>query len=394
MAVALGRDENNEVVFGTQAREGEIPGVRKIYYKTAREPARETHHYVRPLERAVLTGQAVFRAVLELKKQGFVPDIVCGHSGWGVTQFIKDAYPTAPLLGFYEWYYHAIGTDVDFLSEDEVSADNMARVRVKNAAILLDLAACDWGVTPTAWQLQQFPALFSSKLLQLHEGVDTNYFTPADGARLVLPELDLSHVDELVTYVARGMEPYRGFPQFIQALAHIQERRPNCHAVIVGGDRVAYGTPLPDGQSYKDKLLKEVPLDLSRVHFTGLLPYDQYREVLRTSSVHIYLTVPFVLSWSMLEAMAAGCLVLGSDTPPVREVVRDGENGLLVDFFSPEAIAERVDEVLDHPDRMAGLRTAARETIVARYDLAKLLPRQLRLIRDVAQGDVPSVLGD
>jgi glycosyltransferase involved in cell wall biosynthesis len=256
MAVALGRDENNEVVFGTQAREGEIPGVRKIYYKTAREPARETHHYVRPLERAVLTGQAVFRAVLELKKQGFVPDIVCGHSGWGVTQFIKDAYPTAPLLGFYEWYYHAIGTDVDFLSEDEVSADNMARVRVKNAAILLDLAACDWGVTPTAWQLQQFPALFSSKLLQLHEGVDTNYFTPADGARLVLPELDLSHVDELVTYVARGMEPYRGFPQFIQALAHIQERRPNCHAVIVGGDRVAYGTPLPDGQSYKDKLCR------------------------------------------------------------------------------------------------------------------------------------------
>ena len=392
MAAALGREEGNEVVFATQAREGEIPGVRKVYFKTAREPARETHHYVRPLERAVLTGQAAFRAVLELKQQGFVPDLVCGHAGWGTTQFVKDVYPETPFLGFFEWYYRALGSDVGFLKDDRVGADDMARVRVKNAAILLDLVSCDWGVTPTAWQLEQFPAEFGDKLLRLHEGIDTGYFAPAEGARLVLPGLDLSGVDELVTYVARGMEPYRGFPQFIQALAHIQERRPQCHAVIVGADRVAYGAALPDGKTYKEKMLAEVALDLGRVHFTDLLPYDQYREVLRASSVHVYLTVPFVLSWSLLEAMAAGCLVVGSDTAPVREVVRDGENGLLVDFFSPQAIAERVDEALDHPDRMASLRAAARATIVEHFDLAQLLPRQLRLMHDVAMGDRPDLL--
>ncbi len=389
-AAAIARDPKNLVVFGTQNQDGELPGVHKVYFTPTREAGRETHHYIRPLEKMVLAGQAVFRMAQELKERGFVPDIICGHSGWGVTQFVKDIYPNTPLLNFFEWYYHAHGTDAAFLAEGPMTYDDLLRIRVKNASILLDLVACDWGVSPTAWQLAQIPKNFRSKISQLHEGISTQYFVPAEGARLVLSDSDLSHVDELVTYVARGMEPYRGFPQLIRAIALIQERRPRCHAVIVGSDRTAYGRELPDGRTHKEKMLAEVPLDMSRVHFTDWLPYRDYLKVLQASSVHIYLTVPFVLSWSMLEAMSAGCLVVGSDTPPVREVIRDGVNGLLVDFFSPEQIADRVDEVLDHPTRMADVRENARKTIIESYDQRQLLPRQLRLISDIANSVLPA----
>ncbi|MGH8000496.1 MAG: glycosyltransferase, partial [Brasilonema sp.] len=192
----------------------------------------------------------------------------------------------------------------------------------------------------------------------------------------------------LVTYVGRGMEPYRGFPQFIEAIAYVQERRPNCHVVIVGAERVCYGKSLPDGGSYKDLMLQKVPLDLSRVHFTGSLPYGQYLQVIQASSVHVYLTRPFVLSWSMIEAMSTGCLVVGSDTAPVTEVIQDGENGLLVDFFSPKQIADRIDEVLDHPTRMAEIRDQARKTVLERYSLADLLPQHIQLVKDIANNSV------
>jgi glycosyltransferase involved in cell wall biosynthesis len=214
--------------------------------------------------------------------------------------------------------------------------------------------------------------------------VDTDFFKPNPGAKLSLPGLDLTGVDEIVTYVGRGMEPYRGFPSFIESIAYLQEQRPNCHVVIVGSERVCYGKNLPNGQSYKDFMLKKVPLDMTRVHFTGSLPYNQYLQVIQASSVHVYLTYPFVLSWSMIESLSTGCLVLGSDTAPVREVIVDGENGLLVDFFNPQAIANRISEVLDHPDRMAEIRKKARQTALDRYSLKDLLPQQLELIKGLA----------
>ena len=193
--------------------------------------------------------------------------------------------------------------------------------------------------------------------------------------------LDLSHVEELVTYVGRGMEPYRGFPQFIEAVALLQQRRPNCHVVIVGEDRVAYGKKLPDGKTYKQVMLEKFPLDLSRVHFTGQLPYEEHLQVLQASSAHVYLTRPFVLSWSMLEAMSAGCLLVASNTAPVTEVIQDGGNGLLADFFSPAEIADRLEEALNHPDHLHTVRAKARETILAHYDLTKLLPQHLQWIQ-------------
>lgn len=379
LAATLGQNPKNQVVYGTNRREGQIAGVIKVIYEKSRTARPETHHYVRTLENAVLEGQAVYRLAQRLKDENFYPDIVYGHSGWGPTLFMKDVFPKSKLLCYFEWFYNAHGSDADFDPSDPINADDEARIRTKNAPILLDLYSCDRGLAPTNWQRQQFPKEFQPKIKVHHDGIDINYFKPVENAKLVLPRinLDLSQVSEIVTYVARGMEPYRGFPQLIETISILQKKRPQCHFVIVGKNRVAYGKTLPNNQTYKDVMLEKFPLDGDRVHFTDLLPYNEYLQVLQASSVHIYLTRPFVLSWSMLEALATGCLIVGSATPPVKEVIEDGVNGLLVDFFNPEQIADRVIEALDNPDKMAAIRTKARETIVENYDLNKLLPQHL-----------------
>ena len=387
LAVALGQDSNNQVVFGTTRKEGSLPGVHKALYAPSREAHPQTHHYARPLEGAVLQGQAVYRLADQLKAQGFIPDVVYGHSGWGPTLFIKDIFPKAKLLCYFEWFYHAHGSDADFDPSEPLTPDDEARIRIKNAPILIDLYSCDRGLSPTYWQQQQFPPEFRSKLQVHHDGIDTQFFQPQPGAKLFLPRinLDLREVPEIVTYVARGMEPYRGFPQLIETVSLLQKRRPQCHVVIVGENRVAYGRSLPDGKTYKDVMLEKFPLDLSRVHFTGLLPYPEYLQVLQASSVHLYLTRPFVLSWSMLEALSTGCLIVGSNTAPVTEMIQDGVNGLLVDFFDTHKFCDRIEEALDNPTSMAALRAKARETILDRYDLAKLLPQHLQWIQEAVE---------
>ena len=382
IAAALARDPHHQVVFGTTQTAGEIAGVTKVIYQPHRAVNPQSHSYLQRMEGSVLQGQAMYRVARELKNKGFIPDIVYGHAGWGATLFMRDIFPDAVHLRYFEWFYHAYGADANFDPADLPDVDMDLRVRIYNAPILLELASCDRGMAPTNWQKKQHPHEFQRKIDVLHEGIDTNFFRPNSGAKLNLPGLDLSHVEEIITYSTRGMEPYRGFPQFMAAVALIQQRRPNCHVVIVGKDEVCYGRRLPDGKTYKQQALESIDFDLSRIHFTGYLPYPQYLQVLQASIAHIYLTCPFVLSWSMLEAMATGCLVIGSATAPVQEMLEDGKNGLLVDFFSPQAIAERVDEVFAHPDRMAQIRAKARQMIVENYDLNQLLPKHLQWIYD------------
>lgn len=385
LASAFARDNHNHVVFGTARKEGQIPGVRKFIYEPSRKPHRETHHYVKPLENAVLQGQAVYRSLDKLKADGFVPDVVYGHSGWGPTLFVKDIFPKAKLLCYFEWFYRDKGSDVDFDPAEPVTPDDRLRIRMKNAPILTDLYSCDAGLCPTLWQRNQFPTEYHNKLKVLHDGIDTQYFSPQKDEKLILPTigLDLSEAKEIVTYVSRGMEPYRGFPQFMESVSLLQKRRKKCHVVVVGEDRVAYGRQLPNGKTFKQLMLEKLDLDLTRLHFTGRLPYPQYLQVLRASSVHVYLTRPFVLSWSMLEAMSTGCLIIASNTPPVTEVVHDGVNGIFVDFFSPQDIAEKVGNVLDNPERTEKLRINARKTILEKYSLSDLLPEHLEWIRTV-----------
>lgn len=389
LAELLARDPENQVVFGTKNTDDvQLAKIKKVNFAPTREAHDSTHHYVKSYESSVLHGQAVYRLVDQLKAAGFVPDIVCAHSGWGAGLFIKDALPNTPLLNYFEWFGRSQDSDADFDPAFPLSEDSRLRIRAGNATMLVDLYSCDRGISPTQWQLAQFPPEFHSKITVLHDGVDTDYFFPEPGLKLVLPNLDLSHVDELITYVSRGMDAYRGFPQFIEAIAHVLDRRPNCHVVIVAAERVAYGPNPPDGKSsYKQWMLERVNLDLSRVHFVGNLPYGLYKKVLRASSVHVYLTRPFVLSWSLMEAMASGCLIVASNTPPLREVMQDGKNGLLVDFFDTEAIANRIEEALNHPDRFQEMRTQARATILEHYAQSKLLPKHVQLLQELVKGN-------
>lgn len=389
LAAALAGKPGNRVAFLTQHREkGEIPGVFKLSYQPAamrQDSTAGLHPYLRPFQEAVLTGQGAYRALKALKETGFTPDVVIAHAGWGPALYLREVFPEARWIGYFEWYYRAHGGDSDFLDPTGMNADLALGIETRNAALLFDLAQCDLGLCPTRFQREQFPAVFQSKLTVLHDGIDTGYFHPEPGARFVLDGLDLSGADEIVTYATRGMEPYRGFPQFMRAAARLLARRPGLHVVVAGADRVVYGPAPADGVGYKERLLRELSgIDLSRLHFTGLLPYGPYRRLLQASSVHVYLSVPFVLSWSLLEALSCGCLVVASDTAPVREAIRSGENGHLVDFFSDEALAEKIEFALDHKAEQAPLRAAARAGIVEQYDLKKLLARQISLIEGLA----------
>jgi glycosyltransferase involved in cell wall biosynthesis len=380
IAQALAANPRNEIVFLTTREDGEIAGVRKALYKPAREVAEQTHPYLKSYEQAILHGQAAYRAMVEEKKRGFYPDVIYGHSGWGTTLFLRDLFPRARFLANFEWFYNAHGADSDFDPAEPVTADDEARLRIKNSPILVDLYSCDAGSCPTKWQRAQFPREFQPKIEILHEGIDTAYFKPAEpGEPLVLDKtgLNLSELPEIVTYATRGMEPYRGFPQFIEAAHKVLAARPNCHVVIAGEDRVAYGATLPDGKTYKQELLAKFPLDPARVHFTGLLPYADYRRLLQASHAHVYLTRPFVLSWSVMEAMSAGALVVASRTAPVEEVIQHEHNGLLVDFFDVEALTKTIDRALTERRQLASVRMKARQTIQVHYELRDCLKRRV-----------------
>ncbi len=389
LARHLGAMPGNEVVFITQRNDAVLPGVKKIVYKPHRGITQKQHHYLSDTESSLLNAQAVVRIALGLKQSGFTPDVMLGHNGWGEIWYLKDVFPNTPLIGYFEFFYHFTGADVGFDPEEKLNFDVALSVRTKNLGNLLGLNTADLGQTPTEWQRSTYPALYQPKLNVIHEGIDTQIAVPDANARFTILDIgiDLTRDDEVVTYVARNLEPYRGFSVFMRSLPAILEKSPNAHVLIVGGDEVKYGQRLPDGQTHRLKMLAELgsSLDLSRVHFLGRLPYTTYLKVLQVSRVHVYLTFPFVLSWSMLESMAAGCLLVASKTAPVEEVICEGKNGFLVDFFSAEQIAHRVvDALMAGKDGYADIRKNARRTIIEKYDLQTIcLPAQLELLQRV-----------
>lgn len=388
IASYLGASKKHKVIFLTQRDEMELNGVEKISYKETLFSQQTKHLYIKPVEKAVVQGLSAYKAALKLKYNGFAPDIIVGHSGWGSTLFMKDLFPHAALIGYFEWYTNCRGGVLDFDPMMPLSLDTAFAARISNAPILTDLYSCDAGISPTYWQRSQFPSEYHSKISVIHDGIDTEYFIPDLKVDRIVPEigLDLRKASEIVTYVGRGMEPYRGFPQFMEAVSVVQQRRPFCHVVIVGADRMAYGgPPAPDGMSYKEWMLKKLDLDLSRIHFTGLLPRCSYRKVLQMSTLHVYLTVPFVLSWSMLEAMSTECLLVASNTAPVKEVIVDGENGRLVDFFDTTAIAKQITETLEQRDDLAYLRKQARKTIVEKYELKHQISMQMKMLQQLCR---------
>ncbi len=392
LAIHFGANPRHRVVsIGEKKPERpvHIKGVRHVWYDKPKGASPTTHQYIQGLEAHIRRGQAVVRSCLDLRKEGFVPDVICAHPGWGEALYLKEVFPEAKLINYYEFYYNVHGADMGFDPEFPTSFDDRFKVPTRNATHLLSLATSDWGVSPTHWQRDQFPAVWHAGISVIHEGIETRLVRPKPDVTLKLAEqkLELTHKDEVITYVSRNLEPYRGFHVFMRAVVEVQRRRPQATVLIVGGDEVSYGRKLPKGQTYRQKMMDEVgsSLDLTRVHFLGKVPYLRFLEILQVSKVHVYLTVPFVLSWSMLEAMSAGCLIVASNTPPVAEVMQEGVNGLLVDFLSPKAVADRIEEALVNQDRLAPIRARARETVVERYDLQKIcLPQHLALIERLA----------
>lgn len=397
LARNLANDPNVSLaVIGKQGCPG-LPGMRLMSYAIERTPGASTHHYARSFESGIMHGQAVARLLLQMASEGFVPDVVLGHPGWGETLFVKDIFPRARLVHFCEFYYHARGADAGFDPEFPLSLDDAARIRTRNALHLMNLEHCDAAVAPTAWQKQLHPQSYQDKIAVAHEGIDTEFMQADPLASFTLPNGKILRAgDPVVTYVARNLEPYRGFHSFMRALPQLLARHPDCEVVIVGGDGVSYGSKPRGAANWREKMLGELNLRSERVHFLGKIPYDAYRSLLQVSAAHVYLTYPFVLSWSMLEAMACGCTLVASDTAPVREVVRDGENGWLVDFFDANAIAGRVASVLEDPGAMDALRIRAGQFVHAHFSLQDGVRRYRMLLgldasHDRGRGDGNSV---
>jgi glycosyltransferase involved in cell wall biosynthesis len=363
-----------------------VEGVRVAGYAAPPTATEATHPYARKFDEAIRRGVQAAQALATAKKsEGLRPDVIVTHPGWGDGFFLRDVFPDTKVIGLFEYFYNARGADVGFDPESPGRPDDGPRLHALNAAQLLALQSCDEGFCPTHWQRSRFPSMWQERLSVLHEGIDTRQVVPDPSATAILADgTKLKAGDEVLTYVARNLEPYRGYHIFMRALPAILKARPQCHVLIVGGDGASYGPKPTPPMTYRQKYLDEVAsqLDMARVHFVGRIPFNQYQKVLQISRLHVYLTYPFVLSWSMLEAMSAGCLVLGSATPPVQEVLTDGENGLLFPFHNHEALAERAIEALANPERHAALRTAARETIVRKYDFETIaLPAYLRMLK-------------
>lgn len=360
----LTRSKQHEVVFITEPNNNNLEGVRKVPYRKPAGAAAEAHVAARELDGGVRRAEVVAQTAFNLKQLGFQPDIIIGHHGWGELLNLPDVWPGVPLLGYFEFYYHHDGIDVGFDPEFPANVLDFPRIRAKNAINHIALNLGGHGQTPTAWQMSTYPAWAQQQITLLPEGVHLDTCKPNAQARrlpLKIGDMTIKPADKLVTYVSRDLEPYRGFHTMMRTLPHLLRARKDLRVVMIGGDGVSYGNPPAEG-NWRQVMMKEVGsrIDLTRVVFPGRVDYKTYLSVLQRSDAHVYFTYPFVASWSLREALAAGCVVIGSDTQPVREFVTHGENGLLVPFFEPASVARTILRVLEEPKLARSLREKAR----------------------------------
>lgn len=376
-------------------------GVELAPYQATRGNGRDVHPWLSDFESKAIRGEAALKAALKLKDSGFSPEVIVAHPGWGESLFLKQVWPQARLGIYCEFYYRPEGTDVGFDPEFMAGDPRLdaCRLQLKNINNLLHFETADAGLSPTHWQASTFPEPFRSKITVVHDGIDTQAIQPNPRVTLQVKtrngqELQLTRQEEVITFVNRNLEPYRGYHVFMRALPELLRRRPNARILIVGGNDVSYGSR-PDKSvhghsSWKDVFIDEVrpkipEADWSRVHFLGNIPYQHFIPLLQLSSVHVYLTYPFVLSWSLLEAMSAGCAIVASDTQPLHEAIRHGETGRLVDFFDTASLTDQVCGLLEDPAERARLGAAARAFAQEHYDLRQsCLPRQLAWVEGLA----------
>jgi glycosyltransferase involved in cell wall biosynthesis len=381
VAASLARRRGFRCTFVSQQPPGTADGVERIQYHLRGGATAQSHYCSRTFENAAWHSHAVYEALAA--RPDVRPDLVVAHSGFLSTVFLRELYDCA-VVNYFEYFYRTRNSDMDFRPDFPCPAVNRLRARARNAVVLLDLENCDAGYSPTRWQRGLFPRCFQDKLRTIFDGMDTRVWKPAPGApRRVLDRVIPDGV-RIVTYVSRGFESIRGFDIFMQAAKKLYQRRSDVLFVVVGDDRICYGgdEEFIGGKSFKQWVLARDDYDLSRFLFTGLMPTTALAHLLAVTDLHIYLTVPFVLSWSLLNALACGATVLASDTAPVREVVAHGTNGLLVDFFDADAIAEQADRVLNAPGDYKHLGRAGVELVEDRYSLDVCLPRMLALYED------------
>jgi glycosyltransferase involved in cell wall biosynthesis len=370
----------------------DLPGINTVRWQRSRGTTAGIFELAIRSEADLIRARAAADGALKLRAAGFEPDLIIGHPGWGEMAFMREVFPSARQIQIGELYYRSRGADLDF--DMEFATDSFdARVRAvaKNAVLAMSYAEADRIVVPTPFQASLFPPVFQPCIVIIHEGIDTARAKPQTQAQFALPNgYVLDRSKPVVTFVNRYLEPMRGFHIFMRSLPRLLDQVPGLNVLIIGSDEPrGYGKPAPAGSRWKQVMLRELGsrLDMSRVHFTGRVSYERLLAALSISTAHIYWTYPFVLSWSLLDAMACECLVVGSDTAPVRDVIKSGENGLLVDFFDHDGLANAVTTACREPERFAALRRAARQTVLSKYDRASVCePAWLNLIDDLIRG--------
>jgi glycosyltransferase involved in cell wall biosynthesis len=371
-----------------------LQGVKVESYKVQRAPVPQQLPLLQNTQSKVLRAEAAAAACARMAEAGYTPDVICVHPGWGEALYLRELWPQARQLHFVEFYYAAVGQDSGFDPEFlKPDLAHRSRLVMNNLTLLHALHSMDAGVSPTQWQASTVPALLRDRISVIHDGIDTQRACPQAGARFTAAtqagvNLNLGAQDEVLSFVNRNLEPSRGYHRFMRALPAILRQRPRAQVVVVGESGTSYGAQPASGshqQQYLDEITPQLaPGDRQRIHFVGRIPHRALMALFQVTRAHVYLTYPFVLSWSMLEAMACGAVVIGSDTPPVREVLRDGDNGRLVGFFDEPGLVQAVCDALPHAPGSTPMAQAARQTILEKYDLALCLPRQVALVEATA----------
>ena len=390
----LAKQGAHEIVFLTQREKApNIPGVRTVKYKTHHKEPKDAYGLSKTWETAAGNGFGAVTALREILAGGFAPDIVIGHVGWGEMSFFREVLPETPIIGFFEYFYSVRGGPVGFDPDDKVSDHAPYIMHGNNVVPLVNIEVVDVAHSPTWWQRNRFPPSFHNKIYVCHDGIRTDKLLPNPKASVSLGRIDrpLTAQDEVVTFMARNLETTRGFHQFMRALPLIQKSRPNARVLVIGGNETSYGGKSKHPGGLRGQMEAEVGhlLNWDRLHFLGQVPYENYQQIIQISTCHIYLTMPFVVSWSLLESMSMEATIVASDVAPVREVMEHGKTGLLVDFFDPEALAAQVAEVLERRGDFAHLGTAARQHVVDNYDfLSVCLPEHIRQINALVPEEI------
>jgi len=378
----LVKNKGYRCTFVSEKSAGWSGGIERIQYKLQGGATSATNFCSRSFENAIWHSEAIFHTLKS--RPDIQPDLIVGHSGFACTLFLRELYD-CPIINYFEYFYRTTGSDVDFRKDFPLEERSLLRVRARNAMLLLDLDDCDAGYSPTGWQRSRLPKQYQDKIHVIFDGIDTNFWQPVKNVPRVISGKNIPDDVKIVTYVSRGLESMRGFDIFMKVAKTLCDRRNDVIFVVVGEDRICYGGDerFIGGNSFKQWVLSQEDYDLSRILFLNRIPPRELANLFSITNLHLYLTVPFVLSWSLMNALACGAVVLASDTAPVKEMIEHGTNGLLADFFDIEQFANDAEKVLDAPNEFAPLGEAGIDMIREKYSLDVCLPKMLDLYSSV-----------